>query len=116
MLSNLTFRLTTLSHFFFNKNRRLSHPWKWGQPMVMILAVLTAMVLLFSVYAAVAEFQLIDQNYKISRAKETQKQYLELNRKLKIEHSNLTAIARLEQLAEKYGMAAPLPQQVVQLP
>jgi cell division protein FtsL len=56
-------------------------------------------------------------SYRISQAKEIQKQYLEMNRKLRIELSNLTAIHRLEKLAlETYGMGPPKPSQVVNLP
>ena len=45
-----------------------------------------------------------------------QKQYLDLNRKLRIELACLTSIHRLEKLAAEYGMGAPQPSQVVNLP
>jgi hypothetical protein len=60
--------------------------------------------------------QYITQSYQISQTQEIQKQYLDLNRKLRIELACLTSIHRLEKLAADYDMGAPQPSQVVNLP
>ena len=77
---------------------------------------ITAGVLLTSVFLAWADLQYITHSYQISQAQETQKQYLDLNNKLRIELASLTAISRLEKLAAEAGMGAPQPSQVVKLP
>ncbi len=83
----------------------------------MVGLVLMAMVVLFTcMFLAWADLQYITQNYQISQAQETQKHLRDLNGKLRIEYSNLTAISRLERLAAQYGMEAPQPSQVVNLP
>jgi hypothetical protein len=40
---------------------------------------------------------------------------MELNKKLRVEYSNLTSIARLEQLAATFDMGPPAPGQVVKV-
>ena len=82
----------------------------------MLAMTWTAGVLLTSVFLAWADLQYITHSYQISQAQETQKQYLDLNNKLRIELASLTAISRLEKLAAESGMGAPQPSQVVKLP
>ena len=116
MPNNLTLRLSAAGQVFISKNRKVSHPWRWSRIAVTILVLATAGVFCTSVILAWADLQYITQNYQISQAQETQKQYLEMNRQLRIELSCLTSIHRLEQLAAQYDMGAPQPYQVVNLP
>ena len=116
MPSNLALRLSTASHAFVSKNRKVNHPWRWGRIAVGAVVLATVFVLCTSVFLAWADLQYITQSYLISQAQETQKQYLDLNHKLRIELASLTAISRLEKLAAEYGMEAPQPNQVVKLP
>ena len=116
MPGNLALRLGAAGQVFISKNRKISHPWRWGSAMVAGLVLTTVGVLFTCMFLAWADFQYITQNYQISKAQETQKQLIDLNRRLRIEYSNLTAISRLEKLAAQYGMEAPLSSQVVKLP
>jgi cell division protein FtsL len=116
MANNLTLRLSTVGQIFISKNRKVAHPGRWSRIVVTVLVLATAGVFCTSVFLAWADLQYITQNYQISQAQETQKQYLTMNRQLKIELSCLTSIHRLEQLAAQYDMGAPQPCQVVNLP
>ncbi|MCL4503739.1 MAG: cell division protein FtsL [Deltaproteobacteria bacterium] len=116
MPGNLALRLGAAGQVFVSKNRRVSHPWRWGSVLVTALVLATMLVLFAGTFLAWTDFQFITQSYQISQAQETQKQLLDLNRKLRIEYSNLTAISRLEKLAAQFGMEAPQPTQVVNLP
>jgi hypothetical protein len=116
MANNLTMRLTAAGQVFISKNRKLSHPWRWGRALVGAVVLATAFILFTSSFLAWADLQYITQSYHISQAQETQKQYLDLNNKLRIELASLTGISRLEKLAAEYGMGAPLPTQVINLP
>ena len=116
MPGNLALRLSAAGQVFISKNRKVSHPWLWGRALVAGLVLATVGVLFTCLFLAWADLQYITQSYGISQAQETQKQYLDLNRKLRIELSVLTSVARLEKLAAQYGMEAPQPSQVVNLP
>lgn len=116
MPGNLTLRLTAAGHVFISKNRKISHPWRWGKAIVGTVVLATATLLFISLFLAWADLQFITQSYQISQAQEIQKQHLDLNRKLRIELACLTSISRLEKLAAEYGMGAPQPSQVVKLP
>ena len=116
MPSNLTLRLTAAGQIFISKNRKVARPWRFGRIAVTAVVMATAGVLCTSLLLAWADFQYINQNYQISQAQETQKQYLDLNKKLHLELACLTSIHRLEKLAAQYDMGAPLPSQVVTLP
>lgn len=116
MPNNLTLRLTTAGQVFISKNRKVGHPWRWSRIVVSIVVLAAAGVFFTSLFLAWGDLQYITQNYQISQAQEIQKQYLEMNRKLRIELSCLTSIHRLEQLAAQYDMGAPQPNQVVNLP
>lgn len=116
MPSNLTLRLTTAGQVFISKNRKLSHPWRWGRIIVGAVVLATSGVLFTTMCMAWADLNYITQSYQISQAQEMQKQYLDLNRKLRLELACLTSISRLEKLAAEYGMGAPQSSQVVKLP
>ena len=77
-------RLSAAGQVFISKNRKVSHPWRWGKIAVTILVLATAGVFCTSLFLAWADLQYITQNYQISQAQETQKQYLEMNRKLRL--------------------------------
>lgn len=117
MPSNLTLRIGAVGHTLVSRNRKISQHRRWGGTVVVTLALAAATLMLASLIWAWGNLQAITLSYQISQAQETQKQYLELNRKLKIELSNLTAISRLERLAvETYGMGPPQPSQVLTMP
>ncbi len=116
MPSNLTIRLTAVGQDLVSRNRRLSQPWRWGKAVVAAVVLATAAVMCTSLFYAWNDLQYLTLSYQISQAQEAQKQYLDLNRKLKIELANLTAISRLEKMAAAYNMGAPQPSQVVTLP
>lgn len=116
MANNLTIRLTTAGQIFISRNRKLGHPWRWGKMAVTVVVLATAGVFFTSLLLAWADLQYLTQSYQISQAQEIQKEYLDLNRKLRIELACLTSIHRLEKLAADYNMVAPQPSQVVNLP
>jgi hypothetical protein len=116
MPTNLTLRIHHAGQVLITRNRKLSQPWRWARVVVVAAVVLaTAGVLCTSLFWAWADLQYITHSYEITQALETQKHLLDLNRKLKIELANLTAIARLEELAAEYGMGTPQPGQVINL-
>jgi cell division protein FtsL len=116
MPRHLTLRLSAVGHTLVSRNRRVSHTWELGKALVAALFLATAAILLTSLLWAWSNLKCIHLSYQISQAQETQKQFLDLNRKLRIELSNLTAISRLEKLAvENYGMGPPQTSQVLTL-
>ncbi|RJR44156.1 MAG: hypothetical protein C4567_04750 [Deltaproteobacteria bacterium] len=117
MAKQVTLRLGNLEQLFMTRNRKVaSQTSPWWKAGVTILVLAAAGFILASVVWAWANLQQTNLNYQISQAQETQKQYLEMRQKLRIEHSVLTSVSRLEKLAEQFGMGPPLPSQVVQLP
>jgi len=118
MASNLTIRLSSVESLFITRNRKLAgQSSRWGKAGVVVLVLVTAGFVMSSLIWAWGSHQQTNLNYQISQGQETQKQYLELNRKLRIELSSLTSISRLERLAvEQYGMGHPQPHQVINLP
>ena len=119
MPSNITLKLSSVEQLFISRNRKVASQQSspWGRIGVMVLALLVAGFIISSLVWAWTNLQQTNLNYQISQVQETQKQYLELNRKLRIELSNLTSISRLEKLAvEQFAMGPPQPYQVVQLP
>lgn len=116
MPPNLALRLSTVSHTLFSRNRKVrAQEGRLGQIMVRGLILATAGVIFISVLWAYSNLRSTALNYEISRARETQKQHLELNRMLRVELSHLTSISRLENLALTYDMGPPTPGQVVNL-
>ena len=118
MSRSVSLRLSSLEQLYLSRNRKVAkQSRRWGRAGVWVMVIMAAGFILASMSWAWANFQQITLNYQISRAQETQKQFLDLNRKLRIELSNLTSISRLEKLAvHEYGMGLPQPHQVVHLP
>jgi cell division protein FtsL len=116
MSNNLTLRLSAVGQVFISRNRKVGHPTRWGRILVIFLVLTTATVFCTSFFLSWTELQYITQNYQISQAQEIQKQYLEMNRKLRIELASLTSVKRLERLAQQYDMGPPKPSQVVNVP
>ncbi len=118
MPRNLALRINNLGHELVSRNRKVSsQPWKWGRTglAALIVAVLAAM--LASLILSYADLQFLTVNAQISQAYEDQKYQQDLNRKLRIELSNLRSVPLLEKLAvETYGMKPPQPSQIIYLP
>jgi len=115
MPSNITLRLNAMGQVLISRNRKVGRPWRWARPLVAVFVLATAAVMFSSLFLAWTDLRYITLSYQISQAQETQKQFLDLNRKLRIELANLTAISRLEKLAAENDMGAPQPSQVVNL-
>jgi cell division protein FtsL len=83
--------------------------------MAAIIVLLAGMVIAGCLFAW-SHIHFITLNYQISQIYTEQKELQNLNRKLRVELTNLKSLARLETLAkETYNMAAPEPRQVVNL-
>ncbi len=116
MSTNLALRLSTVSHTIIARNRKVrTQESPWAKLLVAGLILVTAGIIFTSLFWAWSNLQCTTLNYQISQAQEMQKQHLELNRKLRVEYSNLTSIARLEKLADTYDMGSPAPGQVVKV-
>jgi len=118
MARSVTLRLSSVEQLFASRNRKVvSQSGRWGRVGVWVLILVAAGFIFASMVWTWASLQQITLNYQISQAQETQKQLLNMRQQLRIEHSNLTSISRLEKLAvEQYGMGPPQPYQVVHLP
>ena len=118
MPTNLVLRLSAVSHALISRNRKVrTQESLWGKVLVAGLILAAVGIIFTCIFWAWSNLQSTTLNYQISQAQATLKQHLEINRKLRIELSNLTAISRLENLAvETYGMGAPQPNQVIYLP
>ncbi len=115
MPTNLAIRLSTMSHTLVARNRKVPlQESRWGK-FLWPGVVLTLGIILSTFLWAYGNIQSINLNYRISEAQEIQKQHLELNRKLRVELSNLKSIARLEKLAATLEMGPPSPRQVVKV-
>jgi cell division protein FtsL len=116
MPTNLALRLSTVSHTLIARNRKMrTQESPWGRVLVAGLILVTMGIIATSLFWAWSNLQSTTLNYQISQAQELQKQQLEFNRKLRVEYSNLTSIARLERLAENYEMGSPAQGQVVKV-
>jgi cell division protein FtsL len=115
---NFALRINTLGHDLVSRNRKVSRrPWKWGRTGLTALVVAVLGAMLASLILSYADLQYLTVNSQISQAYEDQKYQQDLNRKLRIELSNLKSISILEKLAvETYGMKPPQPSQVIYLP
>jgi cell division protein FtsL len=116
MSSQITLRLNSVGQVLISRNRRVGYSWRWGRVVVAAVMVATVGIMFTSLFWAWTDLHYITLNYQISQAEENKKQLLDLNRKLRIELSNLTTISRLEKLAAEYGMGPPQPSQVINLP
>ncbi len=117
MPTHLSLRLNAMSHSLLAKNRKVVHTEnRWGRVVVAALIMATVGIMVTTLTWAWGNLQMVTLNYQVSQAQEIQKQYRELNEKLKIELSNLKGISRLERLAAAHGMSSPQPSQVLYLP
>ncbi len=118
MVRDWSMNLTAVSQSLVTRNRKVSHQLTgWWKLVLSGLVAAATVVVVLSMLWAYGNLQYVTLNYQISQAQEIQKQYLELNRRLKVELANLTAVSRLERLAiESYHMTPPQPHQVVRLP
>ncbi len=116
MSTNLALRLSTVSHTLIARNRKVqTKDSTFSKMLVAGLILITAGIISTSLFWAWSNLQCTTLNYRLSQGQELKKQYLELNRRLRVECSNLTSIARLERLAETYNMGPAGPGQVVKV-
>jgi len=116
MPTNLALRLSAVSHALISRNRKVrTQESPWGKAVVVCLVLAAVGITCMCLFWAWSNLHSTTLNYQISQALETQKELLDLNRKLRVELSNLTAIARLEELAATYEMGPPTSGQVVKV-
>lgn len=116
MPTNLALRLSAVSHTLVSRNRKVrTQENRWTRTLVRGLILAAVGIIGTCLFWAWTNLHNTSLNYEISQAHETQKQLLELNRKLRVELSNLTSIARLEKLAGTYSMGPPTSGQVVKV-
>jgi cell division protein FtsL len=116
MPTNLALRLSAVSHSLVTRNRKVptqANPWSKAVVAGLFLAAMSIVVT--CVFWAWANLQITTLNYDIAQARDIKKQHMELNKRLRVEHSSLTAIARLEHLAATFNMGPPAPEQVVKV-
>lgn len=83
--------------------------------MTLLILLLAGMVVTGCLFAW-SHLHFYSQNYQIAQIYAEQKELLNLNRKLRVELTNLKSLGRLENLAkESYNMAPAEAQQVVNL-
>lgn len=110
-------RVVALERFFGGNKRRLfaaqALPQLGTGRMTLLLLCLTAIISLGLLFVW-CQLQHLSLSYQISKIYQEHKEHLDLNRKLRIELSNLKSLPRLERLAlEEYRMAPPQPHQIV---
>jgi len=116
MSTNLTLRLSTVSHTLIARNRKMrTEESTWERVLVAGLLMVTVAIIFTSIFWAWSNLQCTNLNYQISQAQELQKQYLEFRKKLRLEEAALTSTARLERLAETYDMGPPTPGQIIKV-
>jgi hypothetical protein len=76
--------------------------------LVFLLAVVTAAGLFY----AWCSVKALNYSYELSKELETQREQLEMARRLKVELGNLRGPERLEREAARLGLAAPKPEQM----
>jgi cell division protein FtsL len=87
-----------------------------GRGKMSIIIILLAGMVITGCLFAWSHLHFLNQNYQISQIYNEQKELQNINRKLRVELTNLKSLARLERLAtENYNMAPPEPRQVVSL-
>jgi cell division protein FtsL len=87
----------------------------WEKALVAGLILAALGIVITCLFWAWTNLQITTLNYQIAQAREINKQHMELNKKLRVELSNLTSIARLEQLAATFDMGPPTAGQVVKV-
>lgn len=96
------------------KGNRKAKASFWAQGHRLLLASGVALILVaFALAFAWTNYQAVQLGYTTSRLHQERGQLVELNRKLKVELANLTALDRLEQLAKgQLGLTPPKPEQI----
>lgn len=112
-------RSVTFDKILLGNNRRQAPAYPMPQfgsgRMTIIILLLVGLVCTGCLFAW-THLNFINQNYEISQIYTEQKELKDVNRKLRVELTNLKSLARLERLAkESYHMAPPEPRQVVVL-
>jgi cell division protein FtsL len=114
-------RSLALDRVLVADNRRHTPPPVYTVPqfgrgkMIIIIMLLTGLVMTGCLLAW-SHLQFINLNYQISQSYSEKKELQNINRKLRVELTNLKSLGRLERLAkENYNMAPPEPRQVVNL-
>lgn len=116
MPANLTLRLSAVSHSLVARNRKVpTQASPWSRALVAGLILAAVGIVVTCLFWAWANLQITTLNYHIAQAREIKKQHVEFNKKLRVELSNLTSIARLERLAVTFDMGPPTPGQVVKV-
>lgn len=116
MPANLTLRLSAVSHSLMARNRKVrTQESPWSKALVIGLILAAMGIVITCVFWAWASLQITTLNYQIAQGREIKKQHMELNKKLRVELSNLTSIARLEHLAATFDMGPPASGQVVKV-
>lgn len=118
-MSRQTIRSIALAKALVSDNRRHIPVYpvpQIGRAKMTIIIILLASMVVSGCLFAWAQLHLLHQNYQISQLYGEQKELQDLNRKLRVELTNLKSLARLERLAtEHYNMAPPEPRQVISL-
>jgi cell division protein FtsL len=121
LMSRNYVRSLALNKVIVGDNRRYNPPPDYTVPqigrvkMTLLIFLLAGMVVTGCLFAW-SHLHYYSQNYQISQIYSEQKELQNLNRKLRIELTNLKSLSRLERLAtETYNMAPAGPQQVVTL-
>jgi cell division protein FtsL len=118
MPKNPALRINAMSEALLTRNRKITQQhgkyWRAG---VTALVLAASTIMFTSFLWGYGSIPAVNLQYQISQAQETKKELLEMNRKLRIELSSLTAISRLERLAiETYGMGPPQSGHVMYVP
>jgi cell division protein FtsL len=86
-----------------------------GRAKMTVLIVLLAGMVVTGCLFAWSHLRFLTLNYQISQIYTEQKELQNINRKLRVELTNLKSLARLERLASEHNMAPPESRQVVNL-
>jgi cell division protein FtsL len=121
LMSRNYVRSIALNKVLVGDNRHNEPPPVYAVPqigpgkMTLLIFMLAGLVVTGCLFAW-SHLQFYSQNYQISQIYAEQKELRNMNRKLRVELTNLKSLARLERLArDSYNMAPPEPQQVVNL-
>ena len=103
------------NYFTIRKGNRKARVSFWAEGHHLFLAVAMAMVLVaFALGFVWSNYQAVQTGYAISQRHQEAARLMDMNRKLKVELANLTALDRLERIAtQNLGLVHPKPNQLV---